>query len=211
MRRLLTAAAALVVAAATVGQVQASAQAAPAVPPDSDFQKVTLNDFPGEPIALAVLPDRRVLHTARTGEVRINDPRTGRNVLAAKIPVYQHDEEGVQGVAIDANFSANHWVYLYYSPPLNTPLDDPATPTVNEGNAPEQGTAADFAPFKGVMRLSRFKLERNSINLGTEQKILEVGTDRGICCHVGGKIDFDAQGNLYLSTGDDTNPFASAG
>ena len=35
--------------------------------------------------------------------------------------------------------------------------------------------------------------------------------DRGICCHVGGKIDFDGEGNLYLSTGDDTNPFESSG
>ena len=34
---------------------------------------------------------------------------------------------------------------------------------------------------------------------------------RGICCHVGGQIDFDGAGNLYLSTGDDTNPFQSAG
>ena len=34
---------------------------------------------------------------------------------------------------------------------------------------------------------------------------------RGICCHVGGQIDFDGEGNLYLSTGDDTNPFQSAG
>ena len=32
-----------------------------------------------------------------------------------------------------------------------------------------------------------------------------------MCCHVGGDIDFDAAGNLYLSTGDDTNPFDSAG
>jgi cytochrome c len=59
--------------------------------------------------------------------------------------------------------------------------------------------------------LSRFKLEGNTLNLGTEQKIIEVGTDRGMCCHVGGKIDFDSAGNLYLSTGDDTNPFASDG
>src|SRR3712207_5724518 len=35
--------------------------------------------------------------------------------------------------------------------------------------------------------------------------------DRGICCHVGGQIEFDYAGNLYLSTGDDTNPFQSAG
>ena len=41
--------------------------------------------------------------------------------------------------------------------------------------------------------------------------MLEVPADRGICCHVGGDIDFDAAGNLYLTTGDDSNPFDSAG
>ncbi|MEU8239893.1 PQQ-dependent sugar dehydrogenase [Actinoplanes missouriensis] len=198
-------------AAALVAPAAAAAHPGHDLPPSSDFQKVTLDDFPGEPIALAVLPDRRVLHTARTGEVRIHEPSTGRNVLAAKIPVYLHDEEGVQGIAIDPDFQHNRWVYVYYSPVLNTPADDPATPGVNEGDAPAEGTAADFAPFKGHLQLSRFKLYGNTLKLNTEQKILQVPTDRGQCCHVGGKIDFDRAGNLLLSTGDDSNPFFSDG
>ncbi|HEX4817410.1 MAG TPA: PQQ-dependent sugar dehydrogenase [Nonomuraea sp.] len=205
----MTAAAILMPAAAA----QASGTAAP--PPDDSFQKVTLNDNPGEPMDLAVLPDSRVLHTTRPGEVWLHDPRTGLNTLAARLDVYRHDEEGLQSIALSPGFGRgskhDDWVYLYYSPPLNTPVDDPATPDVNEGDAPLTGTPEDFAPFEGLIRLSRFRFTGSTIDLRTEQRILDVPVDRGICCHVGGDIVFDAAGNLYLSTGDDTNPFQSDG
>jgi cytochrome c len=188
-----------------------SAASAQSPPPDSQFQKVAIDQTPGEPIDLAVLPDGRVLHTERSGEVWLHDPDTGLKTLAAKLDVYSHDEEGLQSIAIDPNFAQNGWIYLYYSPPLNTPVDDPSTPTVNEGDAPETGTAADFAPFKGYIQLSRFQWAGDAIDLDTEQKILQVPVDRGICCHVGGDIVFDGNGNLLLSTGDDTNPFQSDG
>ena len=51
----------------------------------------------------------------------------------------------------------------------------------------------------------------DDLDPSTEQELLSVDADRGICCHAGGAIDFDAEGNLYLSTGDDSNPFASDG
>ncbi|MFW6694986.1 PQQ-dependent sugar dehydrogenase [Streptomyces sp. MAR4 CNX-425] len=179
-------------------------------PPDSAFEKITLNDRPGEPLDLAVLPDERVLHVTRAGQVWLNDPDTGVNKLAAELDVYQHDEEGLQNVAVDPGFRHNKWVYLYYSPPLDTPVDDPDTP-VNEGDAPFEGTQADWDRYKGHLQLSRYKLRGDTLDLDSEQKILQVPVDRGICCHVGGDIDFDSQGNLYLTTGDDTNPFESDG
>ena len=78
-------------------------------PDQSRFQKVTLNDRPGEPMSLAVLPDGRVLHAARTGEIRLHNPRTGTNNIVTDMKqspqgLYQHDEEGVQGIALDPNF-----------------------------------------------------------------------------------------------------------
>ena len=188
-----------------------SAASAQEPPPDSEFQKVVIDATPGEPIDLAVLPDGSVLHTERSGEVWLHDIDTGLKTLAAKLDVYTHDEEGLQSIALDPNFEENGWVYLYYSPPLDTPVDDPATATVNEGDAPEFGTPEQFAAFEGYIQLSRFQWTGTEIDLSTEQEILRVPVDRGICCHVGGDIVFDENGNLLLSTGDDTNPFQSDG
>jgi glucose/arabinose dehydrogenase len=185
----------------TAPQAGAAPAAAPAA---EDFQQVTLakgEPEVGEPMSLAVLPDRSVLHTSRDGELRLTDA-AGTTRLAGKLDVYAHDEEGLQGVGIDPGFAQNRYIYLYYAPPMNTPA----------GDAPETGTAADFAPYDGVNRLSRFVLkEDGTLDTASEKKILDVPTSRGMCCHVGGDIDFDAQGNLYLSTGDDSNPFQSDG
>jgi glucose/arabinose dehydrogenase len=116
-------------------------------------------------------------------------------------------------MALDPDFKRNKWVYVYRSIPGNTPVDDPATPDVNEGDAPFFGTQQDWNRFRGTARLSRFKFKpgQGTLDLTTEQTILNVTTDRGICCHMGGKLAFDNRGNLYMSTGDDTNPFESDG
>jgi glucose/arabinose dehydrogenase len=207
LRLLRISSAALVLTAATATAVTLTTTAAPpavaAVPVDpTDYQQVTLargEPEVGEPMSLAVLPDRSVLHTARNGTLRRTDS-AGTTTVIGTIPVYTHDEEGLQGVGVDPGFASNRAIYLYYSPPLSTPA----------GDAP--GTATDFSAWKGYLRLSRFTLNSDySLNAASEKEVLRVGTDRGLCCHVGGDIDFDAAGNLYLSTGDDTNPFSSDG
>ncbi|MFC8829339.1 PQQ-dependent sugar dehydrogenase [Streptomyces sp. NPDC057137] len=172
--------------------------------PAADYQQVQLalgGSELGEAMSLAVLPDRSVVHTARDGTVRLTDA-AGNTKTSGKLDVYTHDEEGLQGVAADPNFATNRYLYLYYSPKLNTP----------GGDAPVTGSAADFEPWKGHLNLSRFTLKADgTLDAASEKVVLEVPNDRGQCCHVGGDIDFDAQGNLYLTTGDDTNPFESAG
>ncbi|QDY10071.1 carbohydrate-binding protein [Micromonospora sp. HM134] len=168
----------------------------------SDFQQVELargvNEM-GEPMSLAVLPDRSVLHTARNGTVRRTDS-AGVTRVVGTIPVYTHDEEGLQSLGVDPDFASNRFIYLYYAPPLSTP----------GGDAP--ATGSNWSAWQGVNRLSRFTLNSDfTLNQASKVDVLDVGTDRGICCHVGSDIDFDAAGNLYLSTGDDSNPFDSAG
>ncbi|MFC4588520.1 carbohydrate-binding protein [Sphaerisporangium corydalis] len=185
---------------ATVTAAGSAAQAS--VIPASDYQQVSLATGSaelGEAMSLAVLPNRSVIHTARDGTVRVTDA-AGNTKVSGKLNVYTHDEEGLQGVAVDPGFATNRYVWLYFSPRLSTP----------DGDAPTSGTQSQFDAWKGELHLSRFTLNSDdTLNLGSEKVVLTVANDRGQCCHVGGDIDFDAAGNLYLTTGDDTNPFES--
>ena len=188
---------------AALGLSAPAAEAGSVIPP-ADYQQVSLasgsNEL-GEAMSLAVLPNRSVVHTARDGTVRITDA-AGTTTIAGKLTVYTHDEEGLQGVAADPNFATNRYVYLYFSPLLTTP----------SGDAPTDGTQADWDRWKGELHLSRFVLKPdNTLDLTSEKVVLRVPNDRGQCCHVGGDLDFDAAGNLYLTTGDDSNPFQSDG
>ncbi|TQS28361.1 carbohydrate-binding protein [Microbispora sp. KK1-11] len=185
------------------GAVTLTAPAANALTiPASDYQQVALaagGAELGEAMSLAVLPNRSVVHTARDGTVRVTDAN-GTTKVAGKLNVYTHDEEGLQGVAADPGFAANRYIWLYYSPRLTTP----------DGDAPTNGTQAQFDQWKGELHLSRFTLKADdTLDMASEKVVLTVPNDRGQCCHVGGDIDFDAAGNLYLTTGDDTNPFES--
>ncbi|MFF5497558.1 carbohydrate-binding protein [Streptomyces aquilus] len=202
--RTLTALALVLAAAVTAGPTADPASAAPADLPPGDYQQVQLALGAaelGEPMSLAVLPDRSALHTARDGTIRLTDA-AGNTRQIGKLDVYTHDEEGLQGIAVDPSFTTNRYIYVYYSPKLDTPA----------GDAPVTGTAADFERWKGHLNLSRFTLRADgTLDPASEKVVLEVPNDRGQCCHVGGDLDFDAAGNLYLTTGDDTNPFDSAG
>ncbi|OLF14404.1 glycosyl hydrolase [Actinophytocola xinjiangensis] len=200
--RTLLVAAALIAASVTVPVFTSVVPAAAHAVNPADFQQVELARGVGElgePMSLAVLPDRSVLHTARNGVLR-RTTAAGVTSTIGTLPVYTHDEEGLQGVGVDPGFATNRFIYLFYAPPLSTP----------GGDAPANGT--DFSAWNGVNRLSRFTLNSDfTVNMASQVTVLDVPTSRGMCCHVGGDIDFDSAGNLYLSTGDDTNPFDSAG
>ncbi|MCE7065784.1 PQQ-dependent sugar dehydrogenase [Dyadobacter sp. CY326] len=159
------------------------------VPEENRFQKVVLTENLNEPLELTVLPDERVLFIERHGVVKMYNPASKKTTLIATIPVStkytdgSEAEDGLLGMNIDPNFSKNHWVYLYYSP---------------AGNVPEN-------------ILTRFELKANILDLNTKKIILKIPVQRDNCCHTGGSIDWDAQANLYLSTGDNTSPRASDG
>ncbi len=150
---------------------------------DRNFAKVVLDDFVTDPMEIAVTPDGRVIFVERGGAVKIWKPDTRSTVTAGFLAVFTAIEDGLLGVTLDPSFSDTGWFYVYYSP------------------------AGDEA--KNI--LSRLTLVDDGFDLSSEIVMLEVVTQREECCHSGGSLTFDADGNLYLSTGDNTSPFASDG
>jgi cytochrome c len=156
-------------------------------PEDNRFSKKVLATKLDEPTELVVLDDHRVLFSERKGKLKLFNPKTGKVKVVGEVPVYTKQEYGLMGLNIDPNFKTNKLVYMYYSPP---------------------STEADTA-----QHLSRFKYDdvKDTLLLSTEELLLTVPVKRTDCCHTGGSIAWDSKGNLYLSTGDDVNPFQSEG
>ncbi len=153
----------LALAGGTFTAVVTSPTPAAAAISATDYQQVTLAkglSEMGEPLAISVLPDRSVLHTARNGTLRRTDA-AGNTSVIGNIPVYTHDEEGLQGVAADPNFATNRYIYLYHAPPLNTPAGDaPATgtdwTTRTAPTASRRGTCSRPAPRTRGRRSTRW-------------------------------------------------------
>ena len=102
-------------------------------------------------------------------------------VEAGVLPTFAEQENGFLGFALDPQFSKNIWIYLYYSP----------------------------TNYSG-QRLSRFIMKGDALDFASEKVMLEFGEQRRECCHHAGSVEFGPEGNLYISTGDNTHPFGDS-
>jgi cytochrome c len=153
-------------------------------PTDNRFTKKVLDTNLNEPMELEVLDDGRVMFVERRGAVRLYDPKVNRTSQVGVIPVAYQKEDGLLGLALDPDFSKNGWIYFYYSP-------------IGE---------------ETIQHLSRITFSGGKLELDSEKIILKVPVQRGeACCHAGGSLEFGPNGHLFISTGDNTNPFASKG
>jgi cytochrome c len=162
---------------------QAEGDCSAAVYKSTNYQKQELITGIQGPMGVDFAPDGRMFFIEIGGNVKIYNPSTGLTAVGATLKIVNGNEQGVLGIALDPNFAKNNWLYLYYSPYGQTDED----------------------------RLSRFDVKGDHIDLTTEKIVLRVPTQRIECCHHAGDLEFSTDGNLYLSTGDNTNPFASDG
>ncbi|WP_049567177.1 ThuA domain-containing protein [Streptomyces sp. SBT349] len=152
------------------------------IPTESSFEKVALDDNTANPMELAVAPDGRVFYVELGGAVKIWDPETGGVEVAGEIPVHRGNENGLLGIALDPDFETNQWLYLFYS-----------------------------APSPEVQHVARFTLDGATLDMESEHVLLEIPHQREVCCHSAGSMTFSPNGELLISTGDDTAHFASDG
>jgi len=155
----------------------------PASTIDASYQKTILDAHPADPLELSIAQDGRVFYIERAGNVKIYNPETSSIVVAGHINVETLIEDGLLGITLDNGFSTNHWLYLFYSP---------------------AGTNAE-------QHISRFTLVGDALDMSTEVILLRIPTQRQECCHSAGSLWMHTNGDLYISVGDNTNPFASGG
>src|SRR5689334_23176382 len=140
-------------------------------PEDNRFTKVVLTQGFDEPMEMAFINDGRVLIIERKGALKVVDTKTNQVKTIATIPVntkytskegvVSEAEEGLVGIIAHPDFAKNHWIYMYYADPTNT---------------------------KHV--LARWELHGDSLYAASKKIVLEVPTQREVCCHTGGGMAF---------------------
>lgn len=156
------------------------------VPEDNRFLQVVLDTYLHEPIEMEILNDGRVLFIERLGSVKLYDPEKKATKVLAKLDVNTEGnyEDGLLGLELDPDFDRNNYIYLYYSPVGDEP----------------------------VQNLSRFKLlGGDSLIMRSEKVVMQVPVQRETCCHSAGNVYFGPDGLLYLTTGDNTSSKESDG
>ncbi|CAL1518603.1 ThuA domain-containing protein [Chitinophaga sp. MM2321] len=157
-------------------------------PEDNRFTKTILSDDLNEPMELAVAADGSVYFIERSGKLYRYDPASNTTKTVYTFPVMPDTKvgfgNGVLGLTLDPNFATNHYIYCFHTPPAAVP----------------------------VQHLSRFTIiGKDSLDLASEKVLLKVPLENEVSAHTGGSLDWDKDGNLFISTGDNTVPFASNG
>lgn len=152
------------------------------VPEETRFVKDVLDFNLDEPMEIDELPGKGILFIERRGALKLFDFSSASTKKVADIDVFYGNEDGLLGLAVDPNYKENNWIYLFYSAP---------------GEISKQ-------------HISRFTLTDNTLDKSSEKILLTIPTIRA-CCHSGGGLEFDNNGNLIIGVGDNTDPFESEG
>lgn len=122
-------------------------------------------------------PNNRLFFTERPGRIKQWNPDTGEiKTLHTISTEFINAEEGLQGMALDPQFSQNGYIYVYYT------------------------YGSDVTTAKN--RLSRFTYNLTSETISGASETILVNALDGYQYHNGGRVKFGPDGKLYFSVGD---------
>jgi glucose/arabinose dehydrogenase/type 1 glutamine amidotransferase len=134
------------------------------------------------------------------GTIHEWNPETGKAKLLATLDVFGNrgsgdelvkTEEGLIGITVDPQFQKNGWLYIYWMP---------------HGSIDREARVGK----RTISRLT-YDFGTRSIDLGSRVDLLEWNAQIHSCCHAGGGLDFDDDGNLYIAVGDNNSSQGSEG
>jgi glucose/arabinose dehydrogenase len=138
----------------------------------SGFSQATVATGISNPTVMAFAPDGRVFVAQQGGQLRvIKDDVLLPNPFVA-LTVNSSGERGLIGIALDPDFTNNHFIYLYYTVP---------------------------APLHN--RISRFTAAGDVALAGSEVTVLDLDP-LSATNHNGGALAFGPDGKLYVAIGD---------
>ena len=176
----------------------------------------------GEPHGLTIGPDGSVFYVGKAacagntvpqpnnftnpdvglgcGTIHRWDPHTKQVKLLTTLAVMGNrgsgselvkNEEGLLGIVLDPRFILNGWVYVYWMP----------HESIDRTNQVGQRTISRFT----------YDFAGNTIDQATRKDLLKFPVQIHSCCHAGGGMAFDANGNLYVGSGDNNSSEGSSG
>jgi glucose/arabinose dehydrogenase len=186
----------------------APASEPPVLPPG--FVQVPIATGLNYPTSFAFVPDGRIFIAEKDGVVRVlqdgavlPDPLLD---LSSQVNAYW--DKGMMAVAVDPNFQANGFIYLYYTREDGGGFDLPKT-----------NRLARYTVQGNVALTSTEKVLLGSLNTTPATPSCNDYPEGSDCMpadaqsHIGGSIRFASDGTLFLSTGDaaDFNTFNDNG
>ena len=131
----------------------------------------------GSLTAMAFAPDGRLFVCQQGGQLRVIKNGVLLSTPFVSLTVDSSGERGLLGIALDPNFTTNHYLYVYYTV---------ATSPIHN-------------------RVSRFTAAGNTAAPGSEIVILNLDNLSSATNHNGGAIHFGPDGKLYIGVGENAN------
>jgi len=108
------------------------------VPEENRFHKQVLDFNLDEPMELDELGDRGIIYIERRGAVKLYDYDTEQIKSLDTVDVHYNNEDGLLGLAVDPNYTENNWIYLFYSPDIEEPIQHVSRFTLQENKLKDE-------------------------------------------------------------------------